>query len=914
MKSSPLLAVALGLAFTLAVAAGEIPSPESSQSVAGQVNVVDYGALGDGRTDNTAAFQRAIDALTASGGKVLIPVGQFLVKGSVTIKDGVTLAGLNETSLAPGPLKGSVILATGGRDDEAAMPLFVMESSTAVRGLTIFYPDQKAEDIHPYPWSISMNVKNPDEQTRVFDCVVEKITLINSYNGIQVGPAHNGRHRIYEVYGCALRRGIRVDNTRDIGRIENIHLHCVYWRKAVTNGNWDKAFGFMQTNLEAFVFGRTDWEYVNNTFVFPAKVGYRFIETPDGACNGQFAGIGADATETCVVIESLQPQGLLISNGEFNSHRVGRSTQVVVEKNCRGNIRFVNCGFWGPVEQNVVLEGPSFLSFTDCYFSNDYATTNYSVVASAGKLQVQNCTFDARSKQRKPGNAWTQADVRKQPGSVWLKPGLEHAVIRGNNGFYGVNIRNELGEKAILADNEPFRPATVSTAAPVKVILDTDNGPDCGDAGAVAVLHALADRREVEIIGMMACTSDPYNAPCLDAYNTYYGRPGIPVGTLKEPGFLAGPYYSERIAQHFPNALRHASNAPDATVLYRQLLAVQPDRGLSVVSIGPLRNLKNLLQSQADTNSPMNGRDLVAAKVKELSCMAAWFPAGKEWNVEQDPESARYVCEHWPTPIMFSGGELGYPLESGERLAKETPESNPVRAAYGGGSRPSWDQISVLYAARGLANYWGAVTNGYNRIEATASNVFETIPHRGHSYLVPRMNLDVMEKIIDDLMVGAVPGTKKPDYPPFTPEPYVPPTAESSLPAGGQTRTYAARNGELGGGATLNGDAVGNLHHAGAFLKIRGVDGGVGGKAFLKIRFATHDNATKSLFINGVRVAQLKFRFTGGWTTYKELVTAVNLVEGANNVIMIQNSPGDNAWGVNLEAITVTTYASPPGA
>ena len=211
--------------------------------------------------------------------------------------------------------------------------------------------------------------------------------------------------------------------------------------------------------------------------------------------------------------------------------------------------------------------------------------------------------------------------------------------------------------------------------------------------------------------------------------------------------------------------------------------------------------------------------------------MAAWFPSGKEWNIEQDPDSAQYVCENWPTPIMFSGGELGYPLESGQRLAQETPESNPVRAAYGGGSRPSWDQISVIYAARGLANYWGAVTNGYNRIEGTASNVFEAVPPRGHSYLVPRMNLDVMEKIIDDLMVGAAPGSNKPGFQPFVPEPYVPFAADPVLPEGGTAKVYAAAEGQVGGGAIISEGAVGNLHNGGAFVLVTGVDGGSCGRA-----------------------------------------------------------------------------------
>ena len=57
-------------------------------------------------------------------------------------------------------------------------------------------------------------------------------------------------------------------------------------------------------NLGAF--GRTDWEYVNNTFVFPVKIGYRFVKTQAGAANGQFCGIGADEAQVCVKVEEIQ--------------------------------------------------------------------------------------------------------------------------------------------------------------------------------------------------------------------------------------------------------------------------------------------------------------------------------------------------------------------------------------------------------------------------------------------------------------------------------------------------------------------------------------------------------------------------------------------------------------------------------
>jgi hypothetical protein len=437
----------------------------------GVYNILDFGAKPDGTGDCTEAIQDAINAAAGRGGVVQVPVGQFRIDGNLVLKMGVHLAGLNQAPQSWEPATGSILLPTAGRGREDAPAFIEMRSSTSLKGVTIYYPEQTVEDIRPYPWTLQIRADPADPKAVGFDSTVENVTLVNSYNGIRTGPTENGRHRLFQINGCVLRRGILVEGTGDIGRIENVHFHSHFWAHPAFAGDWKRVYAYMQQNLEAFIFGRTDWEYVNNTFVFPAKVGYRFIESNGedwgGACNGQFSGIGADACDTCVLVEAIQPQGLLISNGEFNSHRVGRSTQVIVEPGCSGSIRFVNCGFWGPVKNNALLRGSAYVSFTDCYFSNDnHADPGFAIVAEAGKLQVHHSTFDARSKLRKPGNAWSADDRRRQPGSIHLKPGVQSAIVAGNNGYYGVNIRNEIGKRAQLADNEPWQPPKERTPAP----------------------------------------------------------------------------------------------------------------------------------------------------------------------------------------------------------------------------------------------------------------------------------------------------------------------------------------------------------------------------------------------------------------------------------------------------------------
>jgi hypothetical protein len=396
-----------------------------------------FGLKGDGVTDDTGAIRKALDSAAKTGGTLRLPAARYLVAGSLTIPPGVSLEGVHDAPVGRGPLTGVVILATGGRDKEDAPALFEMGSGSMVRGLTVFYPEQAATDIHPYPWTFHL---------QGWDGTVENLTLINAYNGIRIGPETNQRHRIRSVVGCALRRGILVDNTVDIGRIENVQWHCDFWMNQDVNGNRRAVYEYMWKNLEAFVFGRTDWEYVTNTFVFPVKTGYRFIKTAAGACNGQFSGIGADAAQRCISVDQIQMMGLQITNGEFVCIP-GERIQVVIEPTCTGSVRMVNCAFWGPSRQCVVSHGKGYLSLSDCYieisgrFPPGEPDQIAVVEADSGRLQVRGCTLRSRGKEP----------------NILLKSGLKHAIISENNGPNGVSIVNEIGDQAIIVNNE--RPA-----------------------------------------------------------------------------------------------------------------------------------------------------------------------------------------------------------------------------------------------------------------------------------------------------------------------------------------------------------------------------------------------------------------------------------------------------------------------
>ncbi len=277
-------------------------------------DVLQFGAKGDGKTDDTAAFQKALDAAhAADGGRVQVPAGHFLIAGSLNVPQGVVLQGIfcgptshanfkDGVAIPPPTADGTMLLATGGRGNEDGAPLITQNANSTVAGLTVLYPDQTGEATPvEYPWTIRLQGNN---------CTVENVELVNSWCGIKAVLA--SRHLIRNVTGQPLRVGIYVDEIYDIGRIENVHFYP-WWQGTKQIGLFTYQHG------ESFVFGRTDWEYVLNTFSINYNIAYRFIEGKTGSCNGNFLGIGADGSHHAFVIENVQEPGLLITNGEFVS-------------------------------------------------------------------------------------------------------------------------------------------------------------------------------------------------------------------------------------------------------------------------------------------------------------------------------------------------------------------------------------------------------------------------------------------------------------------------------------------------------------------------------------------------------------------------------------------------------------------
>lgn len=360
------------------------------------VNVRDFGAIGDGVADETSAFQQALDSLGPQGGVVEVPQGAYRFSGTLNIPQSVTLRGPWNSVTAhngyrdrglPKPTDdGASFLVTGGAGDESARAFITLNTNSVLQGVVLYWPDQKIDDVPvAYPWAIQMRGKNP---------AVLDVELLNPYNGIDASK--NERALIRNVHGQPLRRGIFVDRIYDIGRIENVHFNP-WWSMR------PKLFQWQLENGQAFIFKRTDWHYVVNTFCYGYRVGYEFGGSDDGVCNGNFLGIGADCCHTSVLVEQSAIFGILITNGEFVAMRGENPTEVVVGRDNYGSVRFNNCAFWGPSEQIARIEGRGTVCFSDCEFCEwDRANKGKPAIeVKGGSVMIRGCNFQADKPQIK---------------------------------------------------------------------------------------------------------------------------------------------------------------------------------------------------------------------------------------------------------------------------------------------------------------------------------------------------------------------------------------------------------------------------------------------------------------------------------------------------------------------------------
>jgi inosine-uridine nucleoside N-ribohydrolase len=301
------------------------------------------------------------------------------------------------------------------------------------------------------------------------------------------------------------------------------------------------------------------------------------------------------------------------------------------------------------------------------------------------------------------------------------------------------------------------------TEAPVKIIFDTDLGPDYDDVGALAFLHAMADSGKAKILSTVTSNKNELVAPSIEVINNYFNRPGLLIGAPKTAGANLGSsqHWADSIVAKYPHTITSTSEVPDAVNVYRKVLQNQPDNSVTIVTVGFLTNLCNLLKSGPDNISVLPGTELVKRKVKRLVSMAGWFPEGREFNIFIDSASSKYVCESWPGEIIFTGFEIGNAIFTGLRLIKSPVQNSPVKDVFrisiplseeDRNGRKSWDETAALIAVYGTEGFFDT-RKGTIIVNTDGSNTWKDDPEGKHQYVIQKMPVPEITKFIEDRMM-----------------------------------------------------------------------------------------------------------------------------------------------------------------
>jgi hypothetical protein len=408
----------------------------AARSVDAIFNVKDYGAIGDGTADDTAAFQSALDAASTRGGGIAYaPTGSYKIATHLNIPANVTLEGVWRAPAANNVWKdnvGTLLLAYEGEGSVDGTPFITLNENSTLKGVAIFYPNQTANLTQPrvYPYTISVPYGNPQtvltDNPSLVDC-----TVINPYQCLRLSGA--SRHFVHGLYGQPLYIGIFIDIIFDVGRVEDVHFGTYF-----TEGlpQYQALADWQRANGTGIIFARTDWQYVLNTYVNGYNYGYRFIQTPQasgGNSNGNFAGMGANNCNVALQVDRCSWAGLLITNGEFVGSDKGLVLSSAVSD---GVVSLTNCSFWG-ASNNIATVASGTLTLADCTMRdwNKSNNSQYAVNATGGRVSISGCNF---------ATAGNVANI----GS-----GITGAVIIGNQGVATTEITNSAGSKCVTGNN-----------------------------------------------------------------------------------------------------------------------------------------------------------------------------------------------------------------------------------------------------------------------------------------------------------------------------------------------------------------------------------------------------------------------------------------------------------------------------
>lgn len=251
------------------------------------------------------------------------------------------------------------------------------------------------------------------------------------------------------------------------------------------------------------------------------------------------------------------------------------------------------------------------------------------------------------------------------------------------------------------------------------IIIDTDLGSSTDDVATICMAYSYMRQGRAELLGIVVDRMGEQNAVFADILNTYYGFPRIPIGLcrngVENPQiFTDYAHIAEKTrTDGSPLFARTQTKFDDDYKVYRKILASQPDNSVTVLSIGFLTSLANLLTSSPDEYSQLDGVSLVAQKIKRIIIMGGKFDEtdkNGEYNIQQSGSFAETFFRLLPPtiPIDYSPELVGNALYWTKDEILQTLSHvavHPLKQIYldcpEDPYQRMWDPLTIIQAVEG---------------------------------------------------------------------------------------------------------------------------------------------------------------------------------------------------------------------
>lgn len=292
---------------------------------------------------------------------------------------------------------------------------------------------------------------------------------------------------------------------------------------------------------------------------------------------------------------------------------------------------------------------------------------------------------------------------------------------------------------------------------PLGIVYDSNFGETIDSVLALAVLHGFAGKLQCRIASLSINYPDLRAAQLCDSIERFYasaitGPAAIfftpsPIGIVEGKSQAAGdrPLLVKTVARTdeagkklWSTRLQKWNDTAIPELLIRNALSAQYDGNAGIVLSGPATNLASLLS--------LNGSaPLITSKVKYLVVAGGEFPSGKsEPNFKADLAAARKVLAEWPTPVIFSGREVGSQLPfRGASIETDFAynAAHPIAEAYRSAHEmpydaPGWALAAMLYAIRPEEGYFKLSEPGTVTLTNDGRTEFKPGADGRHRYLI----------------------------------------------------------------------------------------------------------------------------------------------------------------------------------